>query len=205
MIELKLNKYIEVAMELYENVVINPETHLIIKERSKKFPFKMIEKKTTPVIDHTMEKIKRLAEDTIVSSGMKFNDLWEFCQFVKFAEKIIFYVNDPKKQFYVDSNIDDLSKRQFVITDFYNTYQLLFKLEKAENSVNNDILKVIRLSISRNYGRKMVNEFVIVNSSVKYNDESDMFLIEEVNKILYKNLNTVFWNIINMIKENKHC
>ena len=134
---------------------------------------------------------------------MSFNDLWEFCQFVKYAEKTLFYQNDPDPQrvFYVDSDIDDLSKRQFAIRDLDNTYQLLFKLEKINEPIHNEIMKIIRLSVSRNYGRKMTNEFIIVNSEIKYNDDADIYLIDNINRILYERITNTFNEIINLVRK----
>lgn len=202
MTELKLNKYIRVLMNLYENVVVSPEDPIIEIEKSS-FLSKPKRIETYPERNKILEEINNLRISTIIPTGMSFNDLWEFCQFVKYAEKTLFYQNDsdPQRLFYVDSDIDDLSKRQFAIRDLDNTYQLLFKLEKINEPIHNEIMKIIRLSVSRNYGRKMTNEFIIVNSEIKYNDDADIYLIDNINRILYERITNTFNEIINLVRK----
>lgn len=200
MTELKLNKYIRVLMNFYENVVVSPEDPIIEIEKTT-FLSKPKRIETYPERDKILEEINNLRISTIIPTGMSFNDLWEFCQFVKYAEKALFYQNDPIRLFYVDSDIDDLSKRQFAIKDLDNSYQLLFKLEKTNEPIHNEIMKIIRLSVSRNYGRKMTNEFIIVNSEIKYNDDADIYLIDNINRILYERITNTFNEIINLVRK----
>ena len=203
MIELKLNKYIKGIMDLYDIVIVNPEEPIEIKPEIKTNFFNRKEIKSElsyPKRDKVLKELNDLRLSTITPNGMSFNDLWEFCQFVKYAEKTLFYQNDPKRLFYVDSNIDDLSARQFMIKDPEDTYQLLFKLEKTNEPINNEIMRIIRLSVSRNYGRKMTNEFIIVNSEIKYNDDADIYLIDKINRILCERISSSFHEKINLIR-----
>lgn len=203
MIELKLNKYIKGLMDFYNIVVVNPEDPIETKSYKKSSFFSPKETKVVksyPKRDKILEELNALQASTITPNGMNFNDLWEFCQFVKYAEKTLFYKNDPSRSFYVDSNIDDLSSRQFMIKDLDDTYQLLFKLEKTNDPVDNEIMRIIRLSVSRNYGRKMTNEFIIVNSEIKYNDDADIYLIDKINRILCERVSNTFYEIINLIQ-----
>ena len=198
---LLLNKFIYSFTELYKSAISEVVSTSDFKyKRNKKFPFKKdkIEIIHYPVIEENILKLKSLKENVIIPNGINFNDLWEFCQFVKFAEKAFFYYNDPDKLFYVDSNIDDMDKRKFVIKDENNTYRLLFGLERMQ-SPNKEVLKIIRLSVNRNYGRKMTNEFTIVNSEIKYNDDADIYLIDNINRILYERILSTFDEIENYI------
>ena len=192
------NKFIFSFTELYKSVVSEVKSVSEFEYKSSKsFPFRKqkVEIKKYPQIEINLDILKSLKEEKLNPNGMSFYDLWEFCQFVKFAEKSFFYYNDPSKLFYVDSNIDDYNKRKFVIKDENETYQLLFSLEIEKNPNEGFVLeplKIIRLSIIRNYGRKMSNEFIIVNSEVKYNDDADIYLIDNINRIIYERISFVF-------------
>lgn len=198
------NDFIYKFTRLYQEIVTQECVIEFEYKRSKSFPFKKekIEIRKYPNIELCLKTLKLLKLEKITPKGMKFFDLWEFCQFVKFAEKAFFYYNDPSKLFYVDSNIDEYNKRKFVIKDEENKYQLLFSLEKIncpENNFDSQPLEVIQLYVNRNYGRKMTNEFTIVNTEVKYNDDADIYLIDNINRIIYKRISDVFDEIKNSL------
>src|SRR5574344_1428899 len=77
---------------------------------------------------------------------LKFETIWQFCQFVKYAEKTKFYHNDINQNLYVDSDLYDMDSRVFIIKDEHD-YQLAFKLEKREGP-NKEKIKIINLTVS---------------------------------------------------------
>jgi hypothetical protein len=202
---LKYNKYINLIMDIYD---INNNTKYtkekVRMERSLKFPYK--KHPVYPARDNLQYMIDEAYDDILHKNilnppSMSFEDLWEFCQFVKFAEKVFFYPNDSTNAFYVDTSLFDAEKRVFSINDELGNYQILFKLEKQKEKVTDSELKIIRIVVNRNFGRKMSNEFIVVNAEVKFNDESDSYLIANINNILKTRINTVFEDIIKLVKD----
>lgn len=202
---LEYNKYIKLIMDIYDlnnNSKYTEEKPQIT--RSNKFPYK--KHAIYPLRDNESEIIKdqlyELQHNTILApASMSFENLWQFCQFVKFAEKVYFYPNDSTNAFYVDTSLFDAEKRVFSINDELGNYQILFKLEKQKEKVTDSELKIIRIVVNRNFGRKMSNEFIVVNAEVKFNDESDSYLIANINNILKTRINTVFEDIIKLVKD----
>ncbi len=84
---------------------------------------------------------------------------------------------------FVDSPLDADSERLFSISSY--NYSIKFKLQWVYDTTVKQMLKVINIKIERDYGKKMTNEYVIVNGNVKLNDISDFTLINMINSILY--------------------
>ena len=112
-----------------------------------------------------------------------FEQMWEFAQFVRYAEKCIFYHNDTSSPLMVDSKLDDESERVFAISK--DDYIIAFKLKWIYDTTAKQTLKAINIKVTRNYGKQMTNEYTIVNGDVKLNDDSDYTLIEVINSMLY--------------------
>lgn len=114
-----------------------------------------------------------------------FEQIWYFAQFVRYAEKVIFYENIPAHAFYVDSGLNDDKERCFVIDPANTEYSILFKLQWVYDTTKKEMLKVINIKVTRDYGKQMINEYTIVNGEVNLNDDSDYTLIKVINSILY--------------------
>ena len=127
--------------------------------------------------------------------------MWQFCQFIRFAEKVFFYHNDIDKCFYVDSEMNDLVKRDFKITDLDNKVDIIVSMEKKKETLSDDTLNVLRISVKRNYGKQMINEFTIVNDFVKTKDDSDKLLIEIVYSIIFQKMKEQFDSIIQLVSD----
>ena len=112
-----------------------------------------------------------------------FEQMWEFAQFVRYAEKCIFYHNDITSPLMVDSKLDEESERIFAISK--DDYLVTFKLKWIYDTTAKQTLKAINIKVSRNYGKQMSNEYTIVNGDVKLNDDSDYTLIEVINSMVY--------------------
>lgn len=133
-------------------------------------------------------------------SPLNFDNLWQFCQFVRYAEKIIFFNNQPENILYVDSDMKDINNRRFRIKNKNNTI-IDISLEKIKDKINNDTLKVLKIKVERQFGKKMVNTFTIVNDNIKAEDYSDIYLIFNLQFFILKEMENVFDNIINLAKE----
>lgn len=157
---------------------------------------------------------KRLARekiDTFINEECKFdnllsfNSLWQFLQFVRYAEKAIFYINDPDScALYVDSDINEIKLRLFKITTTES--EIKFKLERVKDEVNDKRYSIITIHVERLHGKKMQNIFTIVDQDVDFQDISDLYLMNTLNIILYKNMMEVIRNIFDKLLEevNKH-
>ena len=112
-----------------------------------------------------------------------FEQMWYFAQFVRYAEKVIFYKNDTDKPLYVDSSLDEEHERLFVIKK--EDYEVKFKVQWLYDTTAKHMMKVINIKIDRFFGKEMSNEYIIVDENIKLNDASDFVLITIINNVLY--------------------
>lgn len=126
-----------------------------------------------------------------------FEQMWYFAQFVRYAEKVIFYKNDTDKPLYVDSALDEDKDRIFVIKK--DDYDIRFKLQWLYDTTAKKMLKIINIKISRFYGKEMTNEYIIVDSNVKLKDSSDFVLITIINNILFEATLDTYKSIMNTL------
>jgi len=127
---------------------------------------------------------------------VNFKSMWQFCQFVRFAEKVFNYINRPERKLYVDSDMNDLSKRSFKISTDDKTMDIFCFLEKVNEPINKKNICVIRLKIQRKYGKQMMNEFTIVDDFVKSKDTSDSMLIDNIFNLIATEMKDTFSSII---------
>ena len=74
-----------------------------------------------------------------------FEQMWYFSQFVRYAEKVIFYKNDTDKPLYVDSTLDEDKDRIFVIKK--DDYDIRFKLQWLYDTTAKKMLKIINIKM----------------------------------------------------------
>ena len=136
---------------------------------------------------------------------LSFKSLWNFVQFVRYAEKTIFYKNIPENSLYVDSDLNEVSSRMFKISS--DNYDIKFKLEKVKDDVNNKKYSIINIHVQRLYGKKMQNIFTIVDKDVDFQDISDLYLMNTLNIILYKEMmfeiRSIFSKLLREINKNE--
>ena len=121
----------------------------------------------------------------------------KFCQFVRYAEKVIFYKNDTNCKLYVDSKLDEKYKMKFSL-NLFDDVSSIFELERIKE--RDKYLEVINITINREYGKQMMDRFVIVDRDVKYNDSSDILLMNTINRELRQSVIDTFLCIINDIE-----
>lgn len=199
---LKDNRFIYRAKKLYYDLQTS-DTYTIDEEERVVTDYHVIgnlfkkkisyEKKTVPIINKYNGDAKALSIKPLI-----FSNMWEFCQFVKWAEKIVFYKNTTDNTIYVDSAIDDLDCRLLVYNN--NDINIRFKLEKVLNpsyipNTLSDVLsmnkndtpkyfKSMKIIVERTYGKNMTNHFTIIDDNTDFEDMSDTLLFETIESIL---------------------
>src|SRR5574344_1333190 len=108
-----------------------------------------------------------------------FTNLWDYCNYIKFGEKVYFEDNDKSRLgcIYVDSDYN-ADKRIFSIN--HDRYIVYGELSKVKDPLSDHYLEVFKLKIERKFGREMINQYTIVNNTIKTEDESDALLIHRI-------------------------
>ena len=160
--------------------------------------FKFITKEVSENYDGTKElldkRVNKFIDDQFKDPNynLSFIQLWNFCKFVRYAEKTVFWKNIPDNFIYVDSDLYDDKCIKFSLKDRLQDplIECMFELEKVKVikksivSEDDNYLEVIKLTITRQFGKTMTNVFHIVDADVKYNDSSDILLITTINRLL---------------------
>ena len=218
---LQENIFIDKALSLYNDIISGKtyeeeteETVAEIHYIGNLYKKKIVNvKKEIPVVEYYNKQIHALA-----IHPLQFYKMWQFCQFVRWAEKIVFYKNTIDKIIYVDSAIDDYDCRLLVYTE--EDFQIKFKLEKVDNpayspntlsdilSMKNDTpkyFKSMKIVVERNYGKCMINHFNIIDDNIDFeNNTSDKLLYKTIdNKVLIA-MESIIKDIFNSIYDNYH-
>lgn len=139
--------------------------------------------------------IDRRGEDADYIRGytLTFEELWDFCQFVRYAEKVLFYENVMEdNRLFVASTLTDVKTRKLIIK--HDKVDISITLEKEDTS--DKLLKILKIEIVRNYGKMMKNEYVIVDNTTDRFDISDNILFSSTNRIIYKYVLNTYLEII---------
>lgn len=198
------NKYINIIYEIFNSYLYGKEIEVVHKEEAKLLgiiPYiKTVKEMRNISVENSTKDLKSFKERELTSTLdiVNFKSLWQFCQFVRFAEKSFCYINTPEKHLFVDSEMNDLSKRNFRIsTD--DRLEIFCTLEKVNEPVNRKHIDVIRIKIQRNFGKQMLNEFTIVDDFVKSKDSSDSILIENIFYIIAEEIKNSFNHILSKV------
>lgn len=139
--------------------------------------------------------------------SVSFDTILKFCQLTKFAEKSVFYKNIFTEKLdqsfvYVEAVNEEEDSYNLIINDA-DKYYIRIKFELSLKSLYEgmDKSEIIKITVKRNYGSQMVNEFIIVDRECKYKDIADYYLIESINIILYNTLLAKFKEIFEFYKE----
>ena len=102
--------------------------------------------------------------------------------------------------------MNSLDKRKFLIQN--DEYMMIFSLEKQEISIfdtytDKEFVEVIKIEIRRKFGKELSNTFVIINRDVKFEDDSDLYLINTINLLLKKSIINSFQEIVDIIDNEK--
>lgn len=192
------NRYICYIYDLYDIVKFNDNT----KENNAKKKFYLRKQKNEK--SKLKEQLDRIESKKkfILDNIPSFYDLWDFCEFVRILEKVFFFPNSSKDELCVEFDMSGKSKEaKFRIRKI--NYEIRFALTKSNllfPAVNNKI----EVTVVREYGLKMKNIYTIINEKMNYEDESDLYLINEINFILKKIIHDTFSQAVELIIKDTH-
>ena len=110
------NMFLSIIYELYDKVRFSPVTKPEVKSNNIKFPF-FFKEKEEDILDTMGINIFLRSLNTSPS----FETLWEFCEFVRIAEKIFFYKNVPENNIFVEMNLTDSSEARKILLNTENS------------------------------------------------------------------------------------
>lgn len=221
----ELNQFINYAEKLMNAYDKDKETIETVENISyrKKFLWIKYDKKITKqeeISTYNRSKIRKDIKEFIdknTSEPLSFKFLWQYCQFVRWAEKTIFYKNTTDNKLFVDSAMMDLDNRNFVLS-YGEDILIQFSLEKQKDPVlkytSFDITDltedksvyyhIIKINVVRKYGKMMNNKYTIIDSKVNYEDSSDITLMDTINKLLCEAVRNECYNIYELIDSNNY-
>ena len=210
------NVFINKAIKLYHDIEAG-RTYSVdsekIVEKAKLFG-NDTKKIKVPVTENVpiVEKYCKSAKLALCINPLYFNNLWQFCQFIRWAEKVVFYRNEAINRLYVDSAIDDVDCRLIVYSE--EDIQIKIKMEKVPNpayipntlsdilSMNKNVqqyFKSMKIVVERNYGKEMTNKFTIIDNDTEFDDFSDKMLYETICKKFLDEIHNITILIFHMI------
>lgn len=189
------NKFIKLFEELYDAKFTDKynktESDIIVEEKpiqKKGFFWKKEVIEPEPVISPKTQKIndiKYYLDDILSKPNQDFWTLWSFCQFVRWAEKVLLYKNNPDNigTFYVDSQLKDDTREFLINKGDYKIFIKLQLLSKPNSSlIDQQYNQVITILVTRDFGKKMENKYVVIDGEVELDDDSDLYLVNQINK-----------------------
>ena len=121
------NRFIRHFNDLQELSEIYNIDAFVDYELPKKKKFQKVEEPKNIFKELVSEKVNRFISkefgidrrgedaDYINGTTLSFLQLWDFCQFVRYAEKVLFFNNDIYSTIFVDSKLEDLDSRKFMV------------------------------------------------------------------------------------------
>ena len=176
------NLFLSSLYNLYEAIMF-PEEKDFEKRKVNLFKEEIINKK----VETIMNDIKYKA-DKISKEPPSFDILHDFAAAIRSMEITLFYINDPEKsKIYSDYDIDSTRKRNFYIKE-KDEYVLKIETENKYDIKENKIT----ITVSRLYGKELNTTFEIINRDCEYSRSEDVILINEINRILQKEISSCF-------------
>lgn len=131
---------------------------------------------------------------------------WRFAQLLRWVEKAFLYKNSEDNLVYSDSVINDFAERHLVF-NIRSDYKIFLNLKLVENKKNPGTNNQVKeITVTREYGKKQSNKFVVVENNVIYNDNADVILYKEINKSMKRALGVELKNILVYVENySKNC
>lgn len=194
------NGYTTLIYDLYDVVRFGEDKS---EETSKKKkPFWKKKQKNTK-LEEQLERIEKKKE-AILKTIPSFYDLWDFCEFVRIMEKVFFFPNSSSDILSVEFDMSGKSKEAKFRIKKKSVYEIRFVLTKSDlpfPAVSNKI----EITVVRDYGLKMRNSYTIINGKTNYEDNSDLYLINEINFLLKRTIYNTFSQVIELIMKEISC
>ena len=186
------NLFLSSLYNLYEALRF-PNEKDFEKRRINLFKEEIVNKK----VESIMEEIKFKA-DKITKEPPSFDVLHDFAAAIRSMEITLFYINDPNKsKIYSDYDINSTRKRNFYIKE---EDQYIIKVE-TENKYDIKENK-ITINVSRLYGKELNTTFEIIDRDCEYSRSEDIILINEINRILQKEISKLFLQFMSIIVQS---
>lgn len=193
--QLHKNEFLEIIYALYDHVRFGKKER--VEETRSGFSFINKKKKVhDPELDSLMEKVDQMLY-SIKATPPSFDRLWDFCEFIRSIEKIFFYNNSIENKWYIEY---DLNKPKEERKFCYKTENKEMRFTLTHQIYGSDIISI---HIIRNYGKKMESKYTIADGELKFNDDTDLYLINEINRILINYLHDIFKAVVELIINNK--
>ena len=199
------NKFIELVENLYDAKFLNNNVDDAEEEKPaekiKPGLLDIFKKKEPPVeappdvVLLVYNELKKYLDNILSNPSQTFWNLWQICQFIRWAEKVFLYNNDPDKEnsIFVDSEMN-ADERHFKITLPDVNIFFILKLVKIPNAtlVGKQYSEVISIKIERNYGKKMNTKIQVVDGDIELADDSDLYLLNQINRYINTAIRTLF-------------
>lgn len=189
-----LNKYIDLVLSndiKYKHQIIDYNY-----ERDYILYYKIFCKNIKPGDRIFRESIYYLEEDINLYDW--FSMLYNYGCFLRYAEKIIMYKNDPE---YNDICSENKDKDIFLLirTDDFKSKISITKTELPDINTG-AFLDLINVEIIRDFGKKMKNEFKFISGEEpKFNNDSDRILFDGYKKIINRMIADNFHKILDSV------
>lgn len=129
----------------------------------------------------------------MIDHSPDFDELFEFGSFIKFMEKVFFYKNDKNAYVCCDSNIEDKTTRNIIFQSRSNDVKIETRLTRDING------NTIVLNVYREYGKKMINTYKIVDRQVDLRNVSDKTLMNHVVQLMEDMMRDFVYTMIEAI------
>lgn len=198
-----LNRYLDLLIsdnEKYKEREIDPEyfsqdiTRYNLCQRR---VYKKFYKKIKPEDSELKMYLNNLQQD-LDNHPNWFSMLYNYGCFLRYAEKIIMYKNDPE---YNDICSENKDKDIFLLikTDDFKSKISITKSELPDINTG-AFLDLINIEIIREFGKKMKNEFKFISGEEpKFNNDSDRILFDGYKKILNRMITDNFYKILDSV------
>lgn len=190
--------------EYIDNLVEKSKKHIFHRNKKVRilitYPYNYTVNDSSFKNSNVYKEYKKTIDYLENTESLTFDDLWQYCQFVRWAEKVIFYnQNDVNSPLYVDTKMNDMEKRKFSIS--YKKTTVIFILDNLEDvfSDTEKTYKHISINVDRDFGKHLTTRYDVMDNSVEYKDDSDLYLINSINKLLNNIITNNFKSIIENI------
>ena len=199
------NEFLKPIYDLYDAVLEKDkyrDVHYAVSDPSSNPFIEIFQKKDKCIVCYTnveekLDNIKFFISK-VKNNPVTFDRIWDFCEFIRIVEKIFFYRNTPDNDIYVEMAWSGKSTNVRKMRINYEDSEIRFTLDHS--ILNNDILTI---NVVRHFGLEMNNEYKIVNGEIgKYDDSSDLYMINEINKMLRYYMVDAVKSIVNIICES---
>lgn len=158
-----------------------------------------------PITSYTSTSRSGQSIESFVKKFVTYKMLWDFCDFIKLAEYIIFYPNSKDGNFYVEASdyrfkkYKEDDKKAINIKGTQN-FDLRIGLEEVKDHLSNNTMHVIKLIIDRKENGKQV--IICIDEISDDNiDCKDSMLLANLSDFICDACYGVFKDIINSIIE----